>query len=80
MVRKSLAPPSRCDGVRDETASDGSFCLCRNGSPPGHAVPATMLMLSPAIGIWAWPTADVIRRIASSVAVRWAVFHAEAYE
>src|SRR5437868_5305913 len=28
----------------------GSFCRCRNGSPPGHCCPATMLMFGSVIG------------------------------
>jgi hypothetical protein len=32
-----------------ETARDGSFCRCRNGSPSGHFVPETMLTFGPGI-------------------------------
>ena len=32
-----------------EAAIDGSFWRCRNGSPPGQSVPATMLTLRPGI-------------------------------
>src|SRR6266481_3627175 len=31
-------------------ASEGSFCLVRNGSPSGHFVPVTMLTFGPATG------------------------------
>ena len=34
--------------MRVETASDGSFWRCRNGSPPGNPVPETILIFAPA--------------------------------
>src|SRR4029077_2424454 len=34
---------------REETATEGSFCRCRNGSPPGHCVPETMLTFGPTV-------------------------------
>src|SRR6266481_9312871 len=37
-----------CSGLRVETAMDGSFCLCKKGSPVGHLVPETMLTFCPA--------------------------------
>src|SRR5215471_9269485 len=41
-------------GLRVETAIEGSFWRCRNGSPSGKDVPDTMLMLRPATGVfWA---------------------------
>src|ERR1051326_3371624 len=40
-----------CRGLRVEIATDGSFCRCRKGSPPGNCVPETMLVFCP--GVWA---------------------------
>src|SRR5580692_6675811 len=37
-----------CSGFRVDTAIDGSFCCCKNGSPFGHFVPDTMLTFCPA--------------------------------
>src|ERR1700688_4105216 len=37
-----------CSGFRVDTAIDGSFCRCKNGSPFGHFVPDTMLTFCPA--------------------------------
>src|SRR5271168_821795 len=37
-----------CIGLRVDTAIDGSFCRCKNGSPVGHFVPETMLTFWPA--------------------------------
>src|SRR5580658_8246321 len=37
-----------CSGLRVETAIEGSFCLCKNGSPLGHFVPDTMFTFWPA--------------------------------
>src|ERR1700739_3348063 len=37
-----------CKGFREEIAIEGSFCRCRNGSPPGHWVPVTIFTLGPA--------------------------------
>src|SRR5580698_2522120 len=37
-----------CSGLRVDTAIEGSFCRCKNGSPVGHFVPETMLTFCPA--------------------------------
>src|SRR5262249_31535417 len=42
-----------CKILRVETAIDGSFWRCKNGSPPGHCLPETMFTLRPAISFWA---------------------------
>src|SRR3982751_1826983 len=40
-----------CRGLRVEIATDGSFCRCKYGSPPGNCVPETMFVFCP--GVWA---------------------------
>jgi hypothetical protein len=49
-----------CSEFLDEIAIEGSFCRCKNGSPPGHWVPVTMFTLGP--GICA-RSAEVLRAI-----------------
>ncbi len=39
---------------------DGSFCLWRNGSPPGHFVPETMLTFCPGVGPCAYAMRGMI--------------------
>src|ERR1700676_109459 len=58
-----------CMGLRVETAIDGSFCRCRNGSPLGHFVPDTMLTFWPATcaraaGAAAKRASNAVRQIA----------------
>ena len=40
-----------CIGFREDTAIEGSFWRCRNGSPVGQVVPETIFVLEPGIGV-----------------------------
>ena len=51
--------------MRVEKATEGSFCLCRKGSPPGQPVPETMFTFAPGCGLMrtALAQADVVERL-----------------